>query len=174
MFISILLFVMSVSSFGFIYLQFTPITLPSYYQRRDVENDETQFCLIIPATYKNCKDPNAEVFSLKRVGHQLTYKSLRDIDATSKPQGTLDSILEDEEADGGGGIDAMRSGRKKYANNADDNSSVSSTGSKKSSMFRRTPCQDKEQAIIYQFRVLLDGNEKVGLLCCLTVFICLV
>lgn len=119
---------------------------------RDVENDETMFYLILPPDFKK-QDADAEVFAMTRVGsHQVSYRSLRT---------GLGSIKEDEESTGGTGVRSP-GGISKSPSDVEDNTSISSTCSKKKprlSPFRKRG-QDEEHEIIYQFRVLLDGNEK--------------
>mmetsp|Transcript_26725 Transcript_26725/g.57465 ORF Transcript_26725/g.57465 Transcript_26725/m.57465 type:complete len:1125 (-) Transcript_26725:1193-4567(-) len=127
---------------------------------RDVENDETMFYLILPANFKK-QDSEAEVFVKSRVGRQVSYRSLSNakISLSSK---AMESIDEGEEAVGGTGLDSMRSS-KKDGNDDDGDFSVASASSKNYSLslrnkFKRAPAE--EQEVIYQFRVLLDGNEK--------------
>ncbi|KAL7551869.1 hypothetical protein ACHAWF_015087 [Thalassiosira exigua] len=128
------------------------------WQLRDVENDETMFYLVLPPDFK-AKDSGAEVVSVKKVGNHISYRHL------NQPQSSdLGSINEGEEA--GEDYTPSPSGRSRASNASDysdDNSSVSSVGSKKarSSLLSRTFNQiGAEHEIIYQFRVLLDGNEK--------------
>ena len=118
---------------------------------RDVENDETTFHLILPPDFKS-KDSEVEVFATAHMGRGVSYRALGP---------SLVSIKEGEEASVvASKKDPFGSGRK-YAKDNDD-SSVSSTASTKSSIFKKTfkRAPAEEQEIVYQFRVLLDGNEK--------------
>ncbi len=122
---------------------------------RDVENDETMFYLVLPADFKK-QDAEAEVFALSRVGKSVRYLS------PSDKKSALDSI--DEGGPGSSGNSLVNSSGNGTRRSSDgDDSSVTSTGSKSSSRFspfrsKRVPAEHQE--VIYQFRVLLDGNEK--------------
>lgn len=117
------------------------------------------FYLVLPADWKK-KDAEAEVFSLSRDrSGSIRYQSASDLKGSG-----LGSIQEDEEADEGeyAGLGSAGSGWV----NGDDNSSTSSPGSKSKSS-RKSPLRKtfqkipiEEQEVIYQYRVLLDGNEK--------------
>ena len=126
---------------------------------RDVENDETMFYLILPPDYKT-KDSEAEVFALSRVGRRVSYRSLRDLGANQ-----MEAIDADEEvSNGAGGLGGSSSSGnggivKRSSTTDDDDSSVTSTGSKKSGLFKRKS-HAAEHEVVYQYRVLLDGNEK--------------
>ena len=121
---------------------------------RDVENDETMFYLILPADYKS-KDSEAEVFALTRVGRRVSYRSLRDVTG-----GRMDSIDENDEVDAGTmglGSPSKDGGIKR--SDTDEDSSITSSGSKKTGLFKRNK-STTEHEVVYMYRVLLDGNEK--------------
>ena len=106
---------------------------------------------MLPADFES-NDSSAELFtmSLER-GNSVSYRSAR----------RMQSLKENEQTMGSSQLDSPTgSGRKTID---DDDSSVSSTGSKSilskvSRSLKKKPKQKQE--IIYQFRVLLDGNEK--------------
>ena len=118
------------------------------------------FYLVLPANFKE-KDSDAEVYTMTREGSRVSYRSLSDLGASAplNKEGNLDSIREGEEDMGDAGADSIGVG-KIYANDADENATVSSTGSKRffGKTFKRAPTGDQE--VVYMFRVLLDGNEK--------------
>ena len=109
---------------------------------------------MLPADFKT-DDAGAELFTMSlEKGNSVSYRSA----------GRMQSLNENEQTMGSGEIDSpSRSSKLKSSLNDDDSSSVSSTGSKSllSKVSRSLKKKPKEkQEIIYQFRVLLDGNEK--------------
>jgi len=123
---------------------------------RDVENDETLFYLVLPADFKK-KDADAEVFSMERVGKQISYHPSRGGDWK---MGIIKEGAAASGRDSGGGFSLVNS-NKSSNDSTDDNSVSSSLGSKKrrfNGKFKRG--SHVEQEVVYMFRVLLDGNEK--------------
>ncbi len=120
---------------------------------RDVYNDETTFYLVLPADFVS-NDSGAELFDVSlEKGNSVTYRS------STRGMQTLD---ENQETLGSSTLDSRN--QQHYNSNSDgDDASVSSTGSK--SIFSKVKESLKKkpkekQEIIYQFRCLLDGNEK--------------
>jgi len=125
---------------------------------RDVENDETLFYLVLPADFKK-KDADAEVFSMQRVGKQISYHPSRGGGSGWK----MDSIKEGAAISGDASVEvSSRVSRNNKSNDStDDNSVASSPGSKKGSFISKFKRGSQfEQEVVYMFRVLLDGNEK--------------
>ena len=109
---------------------------------------------MLPADFET-DDAGAELFTMSlEKGNSVSYRSA----------GRMQSLNENEQTMGSGELDSpSRSSKLKSSLNDDDSSSVSSTGSKSllSKVSRSLKKKPKEkQEIIYQFRVLLDGNEK--------------
>lgn len=132
---------------------------------RDVENDETMFYLILPADFKK-QDADAEVFEKVSVGSSVSYRRLSGA-GVSPSRKSLDSVPEHEETSNGNARVNSTGSTSVYGGDDDTGSvsSASSTGSKKSkkmslslTKFKRAPSEGQE--IVYQYRVLLDGNEK--------------
>jgi hypothetical protein len=126
----------------------SPLLIPFFV--RDVYNDETAFYLVLPADFES-NDSSAQIYttSLKR-GKSVSHLSVR----------RMKSLNEEEETIGSGMVESFT---KRNGSGTDDDASVSSTGSKSifSKVTRSIKRNPKEkQEIIYQFRVLLDGNEK--------------
>lgn len=132
-------------------MPFHTFLLTSFY--RDVYNDETTFYLVLPADFES-NDSGAEVFDVSLgKGKSVTYRS-----STRRMQ-TLD---ETQETLGNSTLDSP-SQQHYNSNNDGDDASVYSTGSKSmlSKVKETLKKKPKEkQEIIYQFRCLLDGNEK--------------
>ena len=136
-------------------LLFTPLSIFVY---RDVENDETLFYLVLPADYST-HDSDAEVVSLYKVGKSVSYRSLNDLDKdkrTNSKMGSLGSVTEEKMSVFDFGVD-----------DEDDEDGSDVTGSKSgmksrflSKAFKSVSSDKSKKEIIYQFRVLLDGNEK--------------
>jgi len=119
------------------------------------------FYLILPADFKE-KDSSAEVFATTKVGNSVSYRRL----AVNGPK-RLDSVPEDEQTVGssvGNTIATSSMGSVGKYGGSDDGSvsSVSSSGSKKNkwSPLRKKGCSEEGHEVVYQYRVLLDGNEK--------------
>jgi len=123
-----------------------------------VENDETLFYLILPADWKK-QDSEAEVFSSRSLGKRVSSQSMRDL-----KQNSLESVKEGEEAFGGASFNSNGGRGNRYSNGSDDNISISSSSTKgKRITFGKSPFKkgsSENNECIYQFRVLLDGNEK--------------
>lgn len=131
--------------------------MPSF--RRDVENDETMFYLVLPADFlpKNFKkkDADGEVFTISEAG----------------PGASSDVMVDGEENEGvyrrGSSLGSRGSGR--ITSSSFDDSDASSTSSRSalssfpfiSSMLNKKSKHgpDKHE-VVHMFRVLLDGNEK--------------
>lgn len=120
--------------------------------RRDVYNDETTFYLVLPAEFES-NDSGAEVFTTTlEKGNSVSY-----LNSDTK----MPSLYENKETFGNATLDST-SQRKSDGDDASV-SSASSTGSKSlltkvKGSLKKKPKQKQE--IIYQFRCLLDGNEK--------------
>ena len=137
-------------------LQLSCHSLPLTLFCRDVYNDETTFYLVLPADFES-NDSGAELFDMTiGKGKSVTYRS-----STRRMQ----SLDENQETLGNSTLDSTSQQRDSSYNDGDDASasSISSTGSKSilskvKETFKKKP--KEKQEIIYQFRCLLDGNEK--------------
>ena len=120
------------------------------------------FYLVMPPDFKKL-DAEAEVYALQsRNGNRVSFRSIRDLNQAD----ILDSINENEETAGGSnGISSTGRGMRRKDSN--DNSVSSSSGRKKkarnSIMGHSRVGPQGEQEVIYQFRVLLDGNGMFGM-----------
>ena len=122
------------------------------------------FYLILPADFKK-QDADAEVFEKVSLGSSVSYRRLSGAGVSRK---ALDSVPEHEETSNGNARVNSTGSTSTYGGDDDTDSvsSASSMGSKKSkkmslslgSKFKRAPVEGQE--IVYQYRVLLDGNEK--------------
>lgn len=126
------------------------------WQLRDVQNDENLFYLVLPADY-DVKDSDAEVVSMMRLKDgSISYRHLN--------SAMLGAIDESESASAGADANFFRGDATKMKSMESD-VSVSSTSSSSSRFQRPSFGKSKrsrtgEQEKVFQFRVLLDGNEK--------------
>lgn len=140
-----------------------------------MENDETMFYLVLPADYRT-KDKQAEVVSMRRIGKTVSYYgSANGIDRLSNSLPSLGSKIYTKkgsttsvnEAKGKSENDfnATTDGNGNLVDDEDDNTEATSNSSNLPLRLRllsrafKTVAPERNE-IIYQFRVLLDGNEK--------------
>ncbi len=140
-----------------------------------MENDETMFYLVLPADYRT-KDKQAEVMSMKRIGKTVSYygnangddrlsKSLPSLGKKmySKKESTTSPYVVKDTSESG--LNAKTDGKRNLVDDDDDITEATSNSTNLPLRLRllsrafKTVAPERNE-IIYQFRVLLDGNEK--------------
>mmetsp|Transcript_19924 Transcript_19924/g.41899 ORF Transcript_19924/g.41899 Transcript_19924/m.41899 type:complete len:1150 (+) Transcript_19924:42-3491(+) len=152
-------------------------TIPSSvdWKIRDVENDETMFYLVLPADYRT-KDKQAEMMSMRRVGKTVSYygsangndrlsNSLPSLGRKISSKKGSTTSLNEAKGISGNDFNATTDWDGNFVDADDYNTEATSNSSNLPLRLRllsrafKTVAPERNE-IIYQFRVLLDGNEK--------------